>query len=221
MEPKAPKFAVTLSKMYVPRSIQKSPLGKPYIAAGAFWWTCGYLFQQCGLLGRFFVENPIPFIRVLIAREGKEQSALTHLKYEVSEIIPLLEGDTTFYDLVCLREKAKLKSTDNLTEFLVRHGQEKLSPDRANASASVWAAYGGFVGLEYPTLIDDLYEATYKPRPKGEWDLAHKLGVVDMPEQKYIPIDALANDVLQMFREYSKQFYPELFPVLFPGPQDF
>lgn len=217
MQTENPKFAVTVAKIYIRKNIQKPFIGKPYVAAGAFWGVCGYLLQQCGLLGRLFVETPIPFIRVLVAQEGKEQSALGFLESAVTEkIIPYLSDITTFAELVYTRERARLNSTDEFADFFRKHGQEKLSPDGASTLAAEWATYGGYMGLKYPSIISDLFQSTYNPSDPEKWNLAYKYGVVDTPEQIHISIDEAESEVTQMFREYCDEFYPELLSVLFP-----
>jgi hypothetical protein len=217
MQSESPKFVGTMAKIYIRKSIQKPFIGKPYIMAGAFWGACGYLFQQCGLLGRLYTKTPLPFMRVLAAQEGKEDTALAFLESAVNEeIIPYLSDETTFTDLVYMREMARMNSSDDPADFFLKHGQEKLSPDGASTLAAEWAAYGGCMGLKYPSIISDLFKSTNKPSEPEEWARAYKAGVVDTPEQTVISIEAAESEVTQIFREYCVEFYPELLPALFP-----
>ena len=216
MEEEKPKFAMTMAKIFIQQQTQKPFFGKPYIMAGAYWGACGFLFQQCGLIGRLYSdeEDTTSFMRVFAAQTGKESTALEYLDSRVTEeILPLVDEASSFQDLVAFRERARVNSSDNLANFFLKHGQEKLPQSQSAMLAAEWASYGGCVGLNYPDVIEDLFEASYRPNPR--WEEAYKLGVVSTPKQTVLSIEDAEKEASGMFKEYCEQFYPELLPTLF------
>lgn len=215
MQEEKPAFVTTMANTFVQQKSHKPFFGKPYILAGEYWGVCEFLFEQGSLLGRLFSnKDSVLFMRVFVAHEGKEQTALDYLYSRVSkEIIPLIDEASSFRDLIYIRESARINSSDNYADFFMKHWQDKLPQVQCAVLAAEWAAYGGCLGLHKPDIIADLFETSHKPDP--EWDEAYKLGVVSKPSQPVRSIDDAEKEDFDIFKEYCEQFYPELLPTLF------
>jgi hypothetical protein len=215
MEEKRPKFAMTMAKIYIQQGTQKPLFGKPYIMTGSYWGVCGYLFQQCGLIGKQFSDGDIDsFIRVFAGQEGMEKSAFEYLSNMVSkEILPHINDITSFHELVAIREQNRVKFAGNSNDFFIKYGDQKFPQSNAAMLAAEWASYGGCLGLNYPEKITNLYESSNKPNSK--WKEGYELGLVSTPEQPQISLEDAESEALSIFKEYCEEFYPELKSVLF------
>jgi hypothetical protein len=205
-----PKFAAAMAHAYIQGKVQKPFFGKPYVIAGGFWEACTILFYNCSLLGRLFENNPEPFIYVMTAEKGKESDVLNFLKSIIEEkILDLTYEATSFSELLFLREQKRLNSTEDIANFLLKYGTVKMNPNEAINLAAFWGLNGASLGLNYPYIVEELFEGSHKPDP--DWKEAYELGLDIAPEQPTVSIEQATKDASRLLREFSEQYYPEIF----------
>ncbi len=205
-----PKFAASVAHAYIQGKVQKPFFGKPYVLAGVFWETCTIIFHNCSLLGRLFEDNPVPFIYVLTAQKGKESDVLNYLKSVVDEdILDLAYEANSFSELLFLSEQKRLNSTEGIANLFLKYGTVKMNPNDASNLASFWGVQGASLGLNYPYIVEELFEGSYKPNPK--WKEARELGLDIAPEQPIVSIEEATKDATQLLKEFTEQYYPEFF----------
>jgi hypothetical protein len=205
-----PKFAASIAHAYIQGKVQKPFLGKPYVLAGVFWETCTILFHNCSLLGRLFENNPEPFIYVLTAEKSKESSVLNYLKSVVDEdILDFAYEANSFSELLFLCEQKRLNSTEGIANLFLKYGTVKMNPTNAGNLATFWGVQGASLGINYPYIVEELFEGSYKPNPR--WKEARELGLVIASEQPSVSIEEATKDASRLLREFTEQYYPEIF----------
>ena len=128
MREEKPKFAKVIAQHFIQEQTQRRMFGKPYITTAAYLGVCGFLFQQCALLGRLYSDkNLVSFIYVFMAQKGKELIDLGFSDRLISEeIAPFMDEAKSFQDLLLLRERARLNSSDNFLDFYTKYGRRKI-----------------------------------------------------------------------------------------------
>ncbi len=204
-----PKFAASLAHTYIQEKIQETSLGRPYVMVEASWEGCVLLLQGCSLLGRLFEDNPEPFVYVLTAHKGEELSALNHLKSIVEEdILEFTAEATSFSELLFLWEKKRNNSTEDIANLFLKYQAVKMDPNTAINLVTLWGLYGAGLGLHYPYIVEDLFEASCKLDPS--WKEIYELGFNVSPEQLVTSIQEATEDVVRLLGEFSVQHYPEI-----------
>ncbi len=90
------------------------------------------------------------------------------------------------------RERRRKHSDDDLLNFILKYGKEKLEPNWAKMAVGEWGLIGSFTGLTNPLIIEELAQATFTHDPE-DWKMKYEIGVVSTPEP--IAQDDAENDM--------------------------
>ncbi len=202
-----PKLIHFISTMLVDSRTQTSFWSKPFITIESLLFLEAVAFEQCGIIGTLCYDTAIPFFRVLAVQEGHEIEGIKATE-KMSEdfILPFLDS-ISISDLVFRHSCTKTEFEGEFSDFLAKHGKDKLPIDKAIVSVSVWASLGGYVGLDYPDFIERALRWTY-----GKQDLftAEQFRVIEtgLGKSPYSVAD-VERQAIDLFSNFCKEFYPK------------
>jgi hypothetical protein len=208
-------FLDLMSRTYVRREAQKPLFGKEFLRVGQSLLIDGYLFQLGGILGRAFRSKPIPFASVFAAAADGGPKLVNWLQGDAARTVAHY-GDRvkTINEFIFTYELDRLKFAGDVGEYFLKHGLDKLKPEAVHEMATIYGVFGAGFGMVHPEMFVAWYENTHAKVEEEQWQLARRAGL-DIPKsQERIPYHEQERDDVQVFREYTLQFFPEFAQAL-------
>ena len=203
-----PKLIHFIAKKFVQSRTKTSFWSKPSIATDALWFLEAMAFEQCGIIGVLCQDSREAFFRVLAVTEGLETEGIAATE-KMSEdfVLPFIDSPT-IGELVIEQSRSKTKFDGDLSDFLVKHGKLKLPVDKATVSVSVWAALGGYIGLDYPDFIDKSLRLTYS-KPQDLGFSAEQSKILEVALGTSPSVAEVEKRAIDIFNEFCEEFYPK------------
>lgn len=204
-----PKLIHFVSKTLVQSRTQTSFWSKPFITMNSLLFLEAMAFERCGIIGTLCQDARVPFFRVLAVPEGLETEGLAATERMSEDFIVPFIPSPSIMELVFRHARPKMKFDGELSDFLARHGKDKLPIDRAAVSVSVWASLGGYIGLAHPDLIEDWVRWTYS-KPKDLGFTAEQARMIEegLGSSPY-SVAEVERQAIDLFSEFCKEFYPK------------
>ncbi|MBX3294685.1 MAG: hypothetical protein KF762_03050 [Acidobacteria bacterium] len=211
MNEKAPKLMHTLAKLLVRPAIERSFLGKEHIKAMNVIGAQGHAFERCAILGSLCRDAKFPFFVILGGAEGMEAGGLEAVGgLAGTYVLPYMPDAENFISLVNNSAMATSGYSGNPTGFFASMAKEKVPVESAHTMVSLWSSLGGYVGLEFPEVVEDWLYASYDdPKLVVQRNEARSFGLDVAEKAPYSSSGEVKAEAVTLFREYCREFYPD------------
>jgi len=209
-----PAYARVVAGSLAHQWSNKRLFGKPYLKLGQCLGLSGYLFEVGGILGAKYAGKLDAFGPAFLGGPPRAQkSACIDMANKLLSDNRLNES-TTFFDFVQAEFASRMKHKGDPRDYCLAHLMDRIPLDAAAEFAWQCAVRGVAAAAIHPKVFRAMFEYTYRPVPKEEWQWAYAAGLDIGPEQPRRSYDEAEEAENKNFTEYCQEYRPDLYAIL-------
>jgi hypothetical protein len=204
-----PAYSRGLAVRLLHQWANKPFLGKPYLKGGQCFGLWGYLFEVGGLLAANYREKLDAFGPAFLGMRGPSGAMKTFCIEVANDLVSehRVSTSTSFFDFAM----AKFTQRFGFEGDPWRHAHDRI--DLESAGQFSWQCAQDAVALAavHPETFRAMFERTYAPVSKEQWELAFSAGLDIGREQPRKDYEGATEAENKTFLEYCRQSHPQMY----------
>jgi hypothetical protein len=212
----APAYARVVAGSLAHQWRNKRLFGKPYLKLGQCIGLSGYVFELGGLLAARHSTKLDAFGPAFLGMSGPAGAMKTFCLTAANDLVSknLVNESRSSFDFVQAEFAHRMSHQGDPLDYCLAHMMDRIPLEIAAEFAWQCAGRAVAVAAIYPKIFQSIFERTYAPVPKEEWQRAYAAGLDIGPEQPRRSYEEAEEEENRDFIQYCRESRPDLYSIL-------
>ena len=212
-------FWRAVAEGFIHPQLNKPFFGRPYLKLGQCFGVWSYMLEVGGILGAKHAAKTDAFVSAFLGMSGASGASKRFLDEQANKMLQAHSLDSMqFCDYVGTEEVHRAHrigyKVDEWHTLIKEQGTQKISHNLALTNSWEYASAGAALGTTHPDVLRAMFERTYAPVPKEQWQQAYTAGLDIGPEQPRTNYTEAEDTENKNFMDYCQKFRPDLYSLL-------